>query len=73
MSLSEEQVSFFKSLPEQKKVVRLEKALGVLMKVGEHQLKLLKAYHSSNKSKEIGFAYFYPGEVKILKHIRRIC
>ena len=59
MSLSEEQVSFFKSLSEQKKVVRLEKALGVLMKVGEHQLKLLKAYHSSNKSKEIGFAYFY--------------
>ncbi len=60
MSISEEQQLFFKSLPEQKKVIRLEKAIGVLVRVGRYQLELLDKYHSSSEPKEIGFGYFYP-------------
>lgn len=52
-------VDDFKSLSEQKRIFKLEKAIHRLKKVGEVQLQILLEHEKSNAPKEIGFMYFF--------------
>ncbi|OHA08844.1 MAG: hypothetical protein A3B37_00650 [Candidatus Sungbacteria bacterium RIFCSPLOWO2_01_FULL_59_16] len=58
--LTEEQKIFFKSLSEEDKIIRFEKAVRLLMEIGDYHVKLLTRHHESDAPKEIGFGYFYP-------------
>lgn len=49
----------FKTLSEQQKIIRLEKAIRVLKKVGEVQVELLEKHKKSNVPKESGYLYFF--------------
>ncbi|MFA4936815.1 MAG: hypothetical protein WC575_00780 [Patescibacteria group bacterium] len=56
---TKEQLDFFQSLSEQKKIRRIKKALESLISVSKRQLFLLDKYEKSARQKEMGFAYFF--------------
>ena len=62
--IDKQQRADFQSLSEQKKIIKLEKAIHILQQVGEVQLELLERHEKSDTPKEIGYLYFF----KTVKH-----
>ncbi len=58
--ITKEQTEKFQNLSEPEKIKRLEKAINLLIDVGNVHIQILTEHHNSNTQKEIGFAYFFP-------------